>query len=453
MIKKITFLFSSILLLTFMAPSFSGTNKLPEIVFILDASGSMHGSAGDKTKIVAAKQVLHQMVPSLAKEINLGLVAYGHNRKGDCNDISILVPAGSNDRQAILAHVDAINPKGMTPIAQAIILTAESLKDRENETTIVLVSDGKETCHPNPCAVVETLKKTGIKFVLHVVGFDVSTQEKQQLTCLAKAGGGDYFAANDMASLKLALQKVQKEVEVKVEQAKTSTKRKSTGLGKLQVTMPQAALKSLDSIKVTRKKDNKVIKQAKMNKANSMHPMMSGDYQLVLAFANANYAKPTEVIIDDFSIEKGKVTHQDFGAIIFNVAPGLKHGSVDGITLVDAKTGKPWLTTMGASNNYYVFKAKPAKAGDYLVQLHYFRFKQPTTVAKVKVEKGKQSVVTLDSGIQLEKPADTAGDVKSWWLVSNETQKKTLFVKRGWDNQAPLWSTFAATPGHYQLYI
>lgn len=41
------------------------------------------------------------------------------------------------------------------------------------------------------------LKEAGITFILHVVGFDVSEQEREQLQCIADAGGGKYYSARN----------------------------------------------------------------------------------------------------------------------------------------------------------------------------------------------------------------------------------------------------------------
>ena len=47
--------------------------------------------------------------------------------------------------------------------------------------------------------------------------------------------------------------------KVAFEKAKTTTKKKSTGLGKLKIVIPEQGLRSLNAIKIIRKKDNKVI--------------------------------------------------------------------------------------------------------------------------------------------------------------------------------------------------
>ncbi|MEZ5392330.1 MAG: VWA domain-containing protein [Bryobacterales bacterium] len=61
------------------------------LVLILDASGSMWGRVGGETKIEAARRVVRDLTVKLPTEARLGLVAYGHRQKGDCNDIEELV--------------------------------------------------------------------------------------------------------------------------------------------------------------------------------------------------------------------------------------------------------------------------------------------------------------------------------------------------------------------------
>jgi Ca-activated chloride channel homolog len=100
-------------------------------------------------------------------------------------------------------------------MVRSIRKTAEGIKHLEDETTILLVSDGEETCDPEPCKFVAELENLGIKFVLHVVGFDVGGKTEEQLKCMAKAGGGEYFPAKDADKLKHALYTVVKKAVAK----------------------------------------------------------------------------------------------------------------------------------------------------------------------------------------------------------------------------------------------
>lgn len=157
----------------------------------------MWGQVEGTAKITIAKEVLTVLIRDLPDDAVAGLVAYGHRRKGDCNDVEELITLGPLDKGKIVARIQGLSPKGKTPISRSVRLTAERIKHLENETTIILVSDGKETCDPDPCGLVKELKSAGIKFVMHVIGFDVTEEEREQLECMAKAGGGTYYTAGN----------------------------------------------------------------------------------------------------------------------------------------------------------------------------------------------------------------------------------------------------------------
>jgi Tol biopolymer transport system component len=182
------------------------------IHLILDASGSMWGQIDGKPKIDIAKEVLTELINDLPEGVNMGLQVYGHRREGDCDDIEVLVPVGTGDKTTLLKQIQSIQPKGKTPITKSLRVAGEQLKSVKGETAIVLVSDGKETCEGDPCAVVKELREHGIQVKVHVIGFDVTEEEKQQLSCIAEAGGGKYFTAKNAPQLKEALTEVKKEI-------------------------------------------------------------------------------------------------------------------------------------------------------------------------------------------------------------------------------------------------
>lgn len=70
------------------------------IIFITDASGSMWQKIGEDYKITLAREVLGDLVAGMPEGQSIGLVAYGHRRKGDCADIEELLPASNQDKAA-----------------------------------------------------------------------------------------------------------------------------------------------------------------------------------------------------------------------------------------------------------------------------------------------------------------------------------------------------------------
>lgn len=436
----------------FSLPARAETAGFPEVMIILDGSGSMWGAAGGEAKIDAAKKVLKELVPSLPKEVKLGLTVYGHRRKGRCDDIEIIIPVGSNTRALLLEKVNAISPKGKTPIADSIKRVVNALKTRENETTIILVSDGVETCNPDPCGVVRELKKTGIKFILHVVGFDVNVEGKAQLSCLAEAGGGVYYGAGNANDLLTAFQSMQQEVVKKVafEKAKTTKKKAVTGLGKLRVAFPAGGEKSLAHIRIVRKKDNKTLKTAESLKADSTHPLPAGEYDIILGYANSNYQKPSEISAVPITINGGETTDLFLGALVFNIADSLKKIPASSVTLRSAD-GKFVLTTNSKGNDYYFFTTKPLPSGTYAFEYHYKTMPTAAILAKgLNIKANAETVLTIDSGIQLKKNDQK---ITGFDLINSANQEKVLQVRRRWDNDYPLWKAFPVSPSKYEVLV
>lgn len=174
-------------------------------MIVLDASGSMWGEVGDKHKIEIARNVIGDTVKDWNAATDLGLIAYGHNRKGDCDDIEVLIEPGKVDADIFNAKTIALNPKGKTPLTAAVIKAAETLKYKEEKATVILVSDGKETCNLDPCAVGKKLEEIGVDFTAHIISFDVPKEETAGLQCLAEATGGMFIEAKNAGDLKEAM--------------------------------------------------------------------------------------------------------------------------------------------------------------------------------------------------------------------------------------------------------
>ena len=196
---------ASVLLSMLLVSSFANAQNKERAILILDASGSMAGSVDGKPKIEVAREVIREIVTGLDSSIELGLMAYGHRNKNDCADIELLIPPGPVDKPAFLRTVLSIQPKGMTPLTDAVVQSAEALKYTEAPTSVILVTDGVETCRKDPCAAAEKLAATGVGFKAHVIGFDLGSKALLSIECLATKTGGMFLAASDASSLKRAL--------------------------------------------------------------------------------------------------------------------------------------------------------------------------------------------------------------------------------------------------------
>jgi len=179
----------------------------PRTILVLDGSGSMWGQIDGINKIVIAREVIGEILQSFPPDQELGLTVYGHRRKGDCTDIETVIAPGSGLTGAITDAVNAINPRGKTPLSAAVIAAAEALRYTEERATVILVSDGIETCDIDPCAVGRQLEEAGVDFTAHVIGFDVEEDPaaRAQLQCLAEETGGIFKTASNATELSDAL--------------------------------------------------------------------------------------------------------------------------------------------------------------------------------------------------------------------------------------------------------
>ncbi|HSH49268.1 MAG TPA: VWA domain-containing protein [Halomonas sp.] len=203
---------ASILAALLIAGGTAGTSPAraaEDVVIVYDASGSMWGQIDGVSKMEIAQDVMADLVDEWDHDTQLGLVAYGHRRQGDCSDIETLIAPGPLDKPSFIDTVNAIKPKGKTPISASLQHAADLLAYRDSQATIILISDGLETCNADPCAVSEQLATQGVKLTAHVVGFDLETDAHASLACIADNTGGIFVPANNAAELHTALDQVQ----------------------------------------------------------------------------------------------------------------------------------------------------------------------------------------------------------------------------------------------------
>ncbi len=191
------------LIIIFLCSLFSlhAQEQTSPILFIYDASGSMWGQLEGKTKKEIASEVLSTTVMNLPDQQNIGLIAYGHRTKGDCNDIEYIHKLSNDSKERVINTVKGINAIGKTPLARSAIMAINSLKESKTKATIILITDGIESCDGDLCKVVTAAKAEGINFKLHIVGFGLKEGEKGQLICAANAGDGNYYDANNTEGL------------------------------------------------------------------------------------------------------------------------------------------------------------------------------------------------------------------------------------------------------------
>lgn len=183
------------------------TESEGQTMLVLDGSGSMWGRIDGQPKITIARDSVDRMLAQWPTGRDLGLIAYGHRREGDCGDIETLISPSALDRQAFIDRAESVSPRGKTPIGAAVEAAADEMAGSAVPSSVIVVTDGLETCGADLCALGDRLAQSGMGLTAHVIGFDV-TDTEGQLACLAETTGGQYFQASNADSLIGALTEV-----------------------------------------------------------------------------------------------------------------------------------------------------------------------------------------------------------------------------------------------------
>ena len=193
-----------------------------DILLILDCSGSMLGTTADgEVKLEAAKRVVSHLIERLPDDLNVGLLAYGHRLgatdPGTCQDIELVVPVVATDKARLLGKVQGLDGRGRTPIAASLTRAGEILQalGTGREKSLVLVTDGLETCGGDAQATARALQALGIKLDFLVIGFDLAETEAKAIEAIAQAGKGKYLNAKNAKELEGAFEKVHRDLVIK----------------------------------------------------------------------------------------------------------------------------------------------------------------------------------------------------------------------------------------------
>jgi Ca-activated chloride channel family protein len=181
-------------------------------MLVFDASRSMAAAAGDNAglrRLDIVRSALARIIPQVAPKRRLGLVTYGPGVGPACANVNLDLLPQTNAGAVIMERVNNLRADGRTPLARAVRLAAEALMFRNKAATIVLLTDGEETCGGAPCALAQLLKEQGARTTVHVISYQIESAvgEAGEFTsrCLADATGGLYVPTHTEEELVSAL--------------------------------------------------------------------------------------------------------------------------------------------------------------------------------------------------------------------------------------------------------
>ncbi|MEW4925555.1 VWA domain-containing protein [Algibacter sp. 2305UL17-15] len=414
--------------------------ELSPILFIYDASGSMWGKLQNKTKKEIAADVLTETVNNLPNNQNVGLLVYGHTKKGDCNDIEYLVDLSNNSKEKVTKAVKSINSLGKTPLARSTTMAINSLKKTKTKATIILITDGIESCDGDICDVVSKAKLEGIDFKMHVVGFGLKKGEKEQLKCAAGAGNGNYYDANNANGLGEVLTVATSET---VDDPKGDFSVYATKNGK-----PVDAW-----VKAINKETNKEIDFARTYRDTSYLYLPAGKYTLQVRPLENSKIKGTTVDVESIDGIKGHQTVSFDGGKINIITTNNKEGW-DSSCKVKTQEGKVVVGT----RTYGKPRVIEINAGVYDITVQGLKMKGLETVytiEDVKVESGKtvEAVHNFDSGIAMIGAKNGNTLVDALVKISDKATKKNVAGSRTYTSSNSNPRTFVLNPGVYEVSV
>lgn len=176
--------------------------EAPGVYIIYDSSNSMWGALPDSSrKYEAARAAMRDLAGRDFGAAEVALRMYGHRRKDDCSDSELVVPfsAPGDVAERMVEAMEGARPTGRTPIDLSLRQALADFGDRSG--TIILISDGIESCDADPCALVRAWKNKDINIDVHVVGLGLKGKERAAMQCIAEAAGTPYrdaFSAGEL---------------------------------------------------------------------------------------------------------------------------------------------------------------------------------------------------------------------------------------------------------------
>jgi hypothetical protein len=173
-----------------------GQNKTfiqPRILFLVDGSSSMLETwQTNQIRFKVAGKIIDQIVDSIYKvnpNVEFGLRIYGHQhtaQENNCFDTKLEVPFGKSNATQLYLRMASLKPLGVSPIAYSLKEAAENdlINTNNYNYSLILITDGGESCNGNICEVVKLLLEKKIKFQPYIISLINYQPLEQQYACL-----------------------------------------------------------------------------------------------------------------------------------------------------------------------------------------------------------------------------------------------------------------------------
>lgn len=194
-VKRFILLLSSLFFTFCSSAQLAGELMQSRILILLDGSSSMTQKwVSGKVKYTAAQDVILRLIDSVYNvnnQVQFGLRMFGHQHtvpEHNCYDTRMEVPFSIDNRSQMSLRLQDIHPVGITPIAFALKEAAnKDILDEEHYVySIILITDGGESCGGDICEVMKTLLKSKVYFKPYIVSLENDPGLRATYSCMGE---------------------------------------------------------------------------------------------------------------------------------------------------------------------------------------------------------------------------------------------------------------------------
>jgi hypothetical protein len=165
------------------------------ILFLVDASSSMLTDwTSSETRFNTASRVISTIVDSIHKvntDVAFAVRVFGNQypaQDKNCYDTRLEVPFNLGNDAQIKARLKYLKPLGYSPIAWSLKETAEKdfIESDQYAYSIILITDGGESCGGDICATVKNLLEKKISFKPYILSLVDYEPLRLQYECLGR---------------------------------------------------------------------------------------------------------------------------------------------------------------------------------------------------------------------------------------------------------------------------
>lgn len=191
--KVLLFFFSFLLLQNSLFAQTGTELTQSRVLILLDESSSMlQPWAGGNQKISAAKHLIIQLMDSIWTingEVEFSLRVFGARysaQEHNCEDTRNEVPFSKYNRTQMELRLDDLRPTGVTAIAYSLMQAAmyDLVDEKYNAYSIVLITDGGESCGGDICAVMQQLLQKKVYFKPYILSLEDVPELEKEYACL-----------------------------------------------------------------------------------------------------------------------------------------------------------------------------------------------------------------------------------------------------------------------------